>query len=65
MLPRDQKQKALAKLRSARNELEDALNFSASGARYDPVAIPQRMRNELSVMVDDLNRILRDLEAMQ
>ena len=65
MLPGEQKQKVLVKLRNARNELEDALNFSVLGARYDPVVIPQRMRNDLLVMVDDLNRIQRDLEGIQ
>jgi len=55
MLPHEHKQRVLAKLRNARNELEDALNFSVPGARYDPVVIPNGMRNEISVMVDDLN----------
>jgi hypothetical protein len=65
MVPHEHKQRVLAKLRNACNELEDALNLSVPGARYDPVVIPQGMRNELSVMIDDLNRILSDLEATQ
>jgi hypothetical protein len=65
MLPGEHKQKVFAKLRNACNELEDALNLSAPAARYDLVVIPQGMRNELSVLVDDLNRILRQLEGIQ
>jgi hypothetical protein len=65
MLPHEHKQRVLAKLRNACSELEDALNFSVPVARYDPVVIPQGMRNQISVMIDDLNRILRDLESMQ
>ena len=65
MLPHEHKQRVLAKLISACGELEDALNFSVPAARYDPVAIPQGMRNEISVMVNDLNRIVRQLEGTQ
>jgi hypothetical protein len=52
----------LGKLRSARNELEDALTLTASPARNDPVVLPDAIRKELSVMVDDLNWILVQLE---
>jgi hypothetical protein len=65
MLLSEHKQRVLAKLRNACNELEDALNLSVPAARYDPVVIPQGMRNELSVMMSDLSKILRDLEATQ
>jgi len=65
MLLSEHKQRVLAKLRNACNELEDGLNLSAATARYDPVVIPQELRNELSAMVDDLNRILRQLEGIQ
>lgn len=65
MLPHEHKRRVLAKLRNACNELEDALNLCVPAARYDPVVIPQGMRNELSEMIDDLSRILRDLEATQ
>jgi len=65
MLPHEHKQRVLAKLRNACNELEDALNLSVPAARYDPVVIPEGVRNELSVMVDDLNRLLRHLEGIQ
>ena len=56
---RQTKQQAITKLIGARNELEDALNLTASRARYDPVVFPQAMRNELSVMRDDLGRMIR------
>jgi hypothetical protein len=36
MLPHEHKNRVLAKLRNARYELEDALNFSVLTARYDP-----------------------------
>ena len=54
--------RVLAKLINARGELDDALMQSAPGARYDPVVIPQALRNELSVLRDDLARIIRRLE---
>lgn len=65
MLPHEHMQRVLAKLISACSELEDVLNLSVPAARYDPVVIPQGMRNELSVMVSDLSRIVRDLESIQ
>jgi predicted nucleic acid-binding protein len=65
MLQNDLKQKVLAKLISACGELEDALNVSVPTARYDPVVIPQALRNELSVMVNDLTRIVHQLEGIQ
>jgi hypothetical protein len=65
MLPDEHKQRVLAKLRNACNELEDALNLAVPAARYDPVVIPQGTRNELSGMTDDLNRILRELEGAE
>ena len=56
------RKRILAKLISACHDLEDALTQSAPGARYDPVVIPQPLRNELSVVRDDLARIIRWLE---
>ena len=56
------RQQVLAKLITACHDLEDALNRWTPGARYDPVIIPQALRNELSVMRDDLARIIRQLE---
>jgi hypothetical protein len=38
------------------------LNFSVRVARDDAVIIPKALRNELSVMVDDLRCMLRNLE---
>ena len=65
MLHHEHKPRVLGKLRSARNELEDALNLSALATRHEVVVIPDAIRKELSVMVDDLNRMLLQLERTQ
>ena len=62
MISASGRQQILAKLISARHDLEDALSQSAPGARYDPVVVPQALRNELSVLRDGLVRIIRKLE---
>jgi len=62
MVSASDRQRILAKLINACHDLEDALNQSVPGARYDPVFIPQALRNELSVLRDDLARIIRRLE---
>jgi hypothetical protein len=76
MLSASDRQRILAKLINACHDLEDALSqlsparsadgtkiaFSVPGARYDPRVIPQALRNELSVVRDDLARIIRRLE---
>jgi hypothetical protein len=56
------RQLILAKLINACHDLEDVLSLSASGAPYDPVIISQALRNELSVLRDDLARIIQSLE---
>jgi hypothetical protein len=56
------RQRILAKLINARHDLEDALAQSAPGTRYDRVIVPQALRNALSVLRDDLARIIRRLE---
>jgi hypothetical protein len=56
------RQRILAKLINARHDLEDVLAQSAPGARYDRVIVPQALRNALSVLRDDLARIIRRLE---
>jgi len=65
MLGHERKSKVLAKLTNARCELEDALNLSIPVARYDPVVIPERERNKLSAMLDDLGAVLRQIEGSQ
>lgn len=45
MIPASDRQRVLAKLISACNDQEDALNHSVPGARYDPLVIPQVLRN--------------------
>ena len=56
------RQRILAKLINARHDLEDAFTQSAPGARYDPVVIPQTSRNELFLLRESLDRIIRKLE---
>jgi len=63
MQPDEHKQKVLAKLGTARNELEDALNLSVPAVGNNPVSIPEARRKELSAMLDDLDRIVRQLEG--
>jgi len=65
MLRHEHKPRVLVKLRSARNEIEDALNLSVLATRHEVVVIPEAVRKELSVMVDDLNRSLLQLERTQ
>ena len=63
MIELKSKKQVIAKLIVARDEMEDALQLSVPAARYDPVLIPQAARNELSVLRDDLDRIIRKLEG--
>jgi c-di-GMP-binding flagellar brake protein YcgR len=63
MIELKSKKKVIAKLIVARDEMEDALQLSVPAARYDPVLIPQAARNELSVLRDDLDRIIGKLEG--
>jgi hypothetical protein len=62
MISAGDRQRILAKLINACHDLEDALTQSDPSARYDPVVIPQALRTELSVLRDDLARIIRRLE---
>jgi len=62
MMSASDRQRILPKLINARHDLEDALTQSVPAARYDPVIVPQALRNELSVLRDDLARIIRTLE---
>jgi hypothetical protein len=59
------RQGVLAKLRNARNELQDVWNMSAPAARYDPAILRDATRQKVSVMVDDLNRILKEVAGSQ
>jgi hypothetical protein len=65
MHARQLKEKVVAKLIGARGELEEVLKLTAPGARYDPVVIALATRNELSVMSDDLHRIIVALKGAQ
>jgi hypothetical protein len=65
MLHHEHKRRVLEKLRTARNEREEALNMSAPATSHEPEVIPDVLRKELSVMLDDLNWILPQLEPTQ
>lgn len=65
MLRDEERQKVLAKLTNARNELEDALNISMPRGHYAPVTYADATRKELSVIVDDLNRLIQELQEFQ
>ena len=65
MLGHERRSKVLAKLTNARCELEDALNLSIPTARYDPVVIPERERNRLTGMIEELKGVLREIEGSQ
>ena len=60
----DLRRNVVAKLIGARNELEDVLTMSP-GARYDPPLLPETMRDELSAMRSELQRIIKRLEEIQ
>jgi len=62
MVSASERQRILAKLINACHDLYDAPTSSVSGARYDPVIVPQAIRNELSVLRDDLAHLIRRLE---
>jgi hypothetical protein len=55
----------LAKLTTARCELEDALSISTQVARYDAVVLPESTRIKLASMINDLNGMVRQLEGSQ
>jgi len=59
------KKQVIAKLISARGEIEDALRLSAPGARYDPIVIPSAARAEMTVLLDKLGKIIREFEGEQ
>jgi len=65
MIELKSKKQVIAKLIVARNEIEDAVRLSLPAARYDPLLMPHAARNELSVLRDDLDRIIRALEGGQ
>jgi hypothetical protein len=63
MFRHDTREKVLAKLITARCELEDALNIATQVARYDPVVLPESIRIKLASMIDDLNGVVSQLEG--
>jgi hypothetical protein len=65
MLRHERRSKVFAKLTNARCELEDALKLSTPVARYDPVLMPEPLRETLSTMIDDLNGVVRQIEGSE
>jgi hypothetical protein len=61
----EHRSQVLVKLTNARCEPEDALKHSIPVARYDPVLMPEPLRNKLSAMIHDLNSVLREIEGSQ
>ena len=59
------REKVIAKLTSARYELEDALKLAMPAARYDANVLSEAMRTKLVSMISELNLLLQSLEGMQ
>lgn len=59
------KQDVIARLTSARNEIEEVLRFSAPAGRYDPVLLRPVTRNELSALCTGLARIIGEMQGDQ
>jgi DNA-binding MarR family transcriptional regulator len=60
----DEKAQVLSRLLNARNALTDVLTLTASRARYDAEVLRDGTRKEISAMVDDLNRLLGQLQTV-
>lgn len=65
MLRQECTQKVLAKLATARCELEDALSLSTPAARYDAAVLSETARNRVTSMIDELNALVGALEGVQ
>jgi len=65
MLRYEQRSKVLAKLTNARCEIEDALSIGTPAGRYDPDLVPKATREKLSAMIEELDRLLRQIEGSQ
>ena len=59
------REKVLAKLTTARYELEDALNLTTQVERYDSAVLPELTRIKLASMIAVLNGVLQQLEGSQ
>ena len=61
----NRKQQVIAKLTSARGELEDAIRIGAPAARYDSVVLPDAKRDRAKLIVRELEELIRELEETQ
>jgi hypothetical protein len=59
------REKVLAKLTTARYDLEDALNLTTQVARYDSAVLPELTLIKLALMIADLSGVLHQLEGSQ
>ena len=64
MLRDERRGKILAQLTNARCAIAEALNLSIPAALYDPVVMPASTRKRLSAMIDELNAVMRQIEAV-
>jgi hypothetical protein len=55
----------IAKVIVARDAIQEALQMGTPVARFDPVVLPETARTMLSVMEDDLGKIIRRLQEEQ
>ena len=58
----NRKQKVIEKLVSARGELDHAIRLGAPAARYDQVVLPEAKRDQVVLIVRDLEQMIRELE---
>lgn len=65
MLRHECRQKVLAKLTTARCELEHALTLSTPIARYDPKIVPDAMRLQITEIITNINAVVQRLEGIQ
>jgi len=65
MIQSKSKKQAIAKLMVAQGEIEEVLSLSVPAARYDPVLLPQALRDELSALRDHLHKIILTLKGEQ
>ena len=65
MIEPTSKKQVVAKLTIARSEMDDVLRLSTPAARYDPVLLSPAAKNQLSLLRDNLNKIICALEGEQ
>ena len=59
------KKSVIAKLVAARGAIQDALQLGTPVARFDPVLLPHAARSGLSLMENELDRMIHTLQEEQ